>query len=288
MTWDLALDIIFDALKDSSLVFALVFFIHVLLSFFENSLANMLIRRRKAGVIFGSLFGLVPQCGTSVMGADLYLKRYITIGTLMAIFLSCSDEALIAIFASGQLDKMLMGLLLIGLKFSIGVVIGLFVDLIFRKQSLHKKEHIEEEEECHHHHTENNDAHKHIVHPLMHSLEIFAYVLVINLIIGFVIGFVGEERFIAFVQFNKYLSPILASLIGLIPNCASSLLLTELFLQGSLSFGALLSGLLVNAGLGTMVLLKNKSTAKHLIWIIGISFMVSIAAGYIACLIIGF
>ena len=288
MTWDLALDIIFDALKDSALIFGLVFFIHVLLSFFENSLANLLIKRRKASVVFGSLFGLVPQCGTSVMGADLYVKKYISIGTLVAIFLSCSDEALIAIFASAQVDKILMGLLLIGLKFSIGVVIGILVDLIFRKQTLKHEEHIHEEETCHHHHTENNDAHKHIVHPLIHSLEIFVYVLVINLILGFIIGFVGEDRFVSFIQFNKYLSPLFASVIGLIPNCASSLLLSELFLQGNLSFGALLSGLLVNAGLGTMVLLRHKSTVKNIIFILLICLIVSIGTGYVTCLIMGF
>ncbi len=284
----MAFDIIFDALRDSALVFALVFFIHVLLSFFENSLANLLIRRKRLGVVFGSLFGLVPQCGTSVMGADLYVKKYISIGTLVAIFLSCSDEALIAIFASGNIDKILMGLLLIGLKFSIGVVIGIIVDLIFRKQQVVSEDHLEEETTCHHHHTKNNGAHKHIVHPLLHSLEIFGYVLAINLILGFVIGFVGEENFVAFIQTNKYLSPLFASIIGLIPNCASSLLLSELFIQDSLSFGALLSGLLVNAGLGTMVLLRHKNTAKKVGLIIGICLAVSIATGYITCLIMGF
>lgn len=289
MTWELALDIILDALKDSALVFIFVFLIHVILSFIENKLANFLIKRKKTSVLFGSLFGLVPQCGTSVLGADLYIRKYISIGTLVAIFLSCSDEAFISILTSGKGDKMLMVLPLIGLKFAIGVLIGLLTDLIFRKQELVEEEHVEHEHTCDHHHIEEeNKWHKHLLHPFLHSLEIFAYVLAINLTLGFIIGFVGEENFTDFIQMNKYLSPLFASILGLIPNCASSLLLSELFIEGNLSFGALLSGLLVNAGLGMMMLFRNRKSAKNIIWIILICFSVALLSGYTTCLIIGF
>lgn len=288
MTWELALDIFLDALKDSALVFAFVFLIHVLLSFFENKLANFLAKHRKTGPLLGSLFGLIPQCGTSVMGADLYIKKYISIGTLIAIFLSCSDEAFIAILTSGKPDKMIMVLPLIGLKFAIGFIAGLVVDLIIRKQEIDQTEEIVEESECHSHHTHNSKIHKHLVHPLLHALTIFAYVFVINLILGFIIGFVGKENFSSFIQTNRYLTPLFAPIIGLIPNCASSLLLSELFIEGNLSFGALLGGLLVNAGLGMMVLLRNRKTIKNLLWVVLTCFIVSVAAGYITCLIIGF
>ena len=288
MTWALVLDIFLDALKDSGLVFAFVFLIHVLLSFFEHKISNFLIKRKKTGTLFGSLFGLVPQCGTSVMGADLYIKKYITIGALTAIFLSCSDEAVIAILTSGIPNKMLMVLPLIGLKFSIGFLIGLLTDLIFRKQGIEQTDEIVEEEECHVHHVHNSKVHRHLIHPLIHSLEIFAYVFVINFSLGLLIGFIGEENVANFIQMNKYLSPLFASIIGLIPNCASSLLLSELFIQGNLSFGALLGGLLVNSGLGMMVLLRNRKSAKNIIWIILICFTISLIAGYVTCLIIGF
>ena len=288
MTWSLVLDIFLDSLKDSALVFAFVFAIHILLSFFENRLANFLVKHRKLAPLFGSLFGLVPQCGTSVMGADLYIKRYITIGTLVAIFLSCSDEAFIAILTSGKPDKMLMVLPLIGVKFILGFAFGLLADLLFRKQEIKENEHVEEEHECHAHHVENNPVHKHLVHPLLHSLEIFGYVFAINFILGLIIGFVGQDNFSNFIQTNKYLSPLFASIIGLIPNCASSLLLSELFIEGNLSFGALLGGLLVNAGLGMMVLLKNRRSAKNIWFIILVCFLVAVSAGYITCLIFGF
>lgn len=286
MTWDLVLDIFLDALKDSALVLAFVFVIHLLLSFIDNKFANFLVNRKKTSPIFGSLFGLIPQCGTSVLGADLYLKKYISFGTLGAIFLSCSDEAVIAILVSGNIDKMLSVLPLIGLKFVIGALAGFLIDLTFKKQDIVETEEVKEDEECHHHHHEkkNSKIHKHLVHPLVHSLEIFAYVLVINMVIGLIIGAVGEDNFKNFILTNKYLTPLFASIIGLIPNCASSLLLSELFIEGNLAFGALLGGLLVNAGLGMMVLLKNKKEIKNTLILLGLTFGLSIIIGYIVCL----
>ena len=277
MSYDVVYDIFFDSLKDSALVFAFVLLIHILLSFFENSLANSLVKKKKAGVLFGSLFGIVPQCGTSVMGAELYIKRYISIGTLVAIFLSCSDEAFIAILACGQIYKMLSVLPMIGLKIVIGTGIGLLADLLFRKQEIIFDEEVKEEAECHHHHVHNSELHRHLMHPLFHSLEIFAYVFVTNMVLGLIIAGVGEETFSHFLQSNRYLSPLFASIVGLIPNCASSLLLAELYIGGNLSFGAILAGLLVNAGLGFMVLLKNRKSVKRIPIILTICFLTAVA-----------
>ncbi len=288
MTWAKVLDIFLDSLKDSALVFAFVLIIHVLLSFFEQKFANFLIKKKKVAPLFGSLFGLVPQCGTSVLGADLYIRKSISIGTIVAIFLSCSDEAFIAILTSGKPDKMLMVLPLLAIKFVLGFAVGLLVDFLFEKQEIKDNEEYQEEETCHAHHTHNSKVHKHFVHPLLHALEIFGYVFAINFTLGLIIGFVGEENFANFLLYNRYLTPLFASFIGLIPNCASSLLLSELFIEGNLSFGALLAGLLVNAGLGMMVLLKNKQSVKNVPWILLICFTVAVAAGYLTCAIIGF
>lgn len=280
-------DIIMDALKDSLLIFAFVFVVHLILSYFENGLSNFLVKRRKTGPFFGALFGLIPQCGTSVIGADLYLKKYISLGVLCAIFLSCSDEAFIAILASGS-EKTFMILPLIGIKFAVGFVSGIVIDLIYHKQEVINVDKELEHHTCHVHDKENTDLHQHLIHPLLHSVEIFFYVFVINLILGFIIGFVGEDNFAAFLDTNKYLTPLYACIIGLIPNCASSLLLTELFLGGNLSFGALTAGLLVNSGLGMMVLIKNRRSMKNVLLILGICLFVSIVSGYVICLINGF
>ena len=269
MTWELFLDILLDSLKDSLLVFAFVFLFHVILSFIETPVSNFLIKRKKTSPVFGALFGLIPQCGTSVIGSELYIKKYITVGTLIAIFLSCSDEALIVLLEAWN-EKTLAMFPLIGLKLVTGIVFGLLIDLIIRKQKIVEVDHVEEEHECHTHHHENTPAHAHLIHPLIHSVKVFIYIFIINLALGTIIGFVGEDNFSNFMTTNRYLAPLFSSIIGLIPNCASSLLITDLFVEGHLSFGALFAGLLVNSGLGLMVLLKDKTTIKKAFAIVGV------------------
>ena len=287
MTWELFLDILLDSLKDSILVFAFVFLFHVILSFIETPVSNFLIKRKKTSPIFGALFGLIPQCGTSVVGAELYIKKYITVGTLIAVFLSCSDEALLVLLGAWN-EKTLMIFPLIGLKLVTGIAFGLLIDFIIRKQKIIEVDHVEEEHECHTHHHENTPAHAHLIHPLIHSLKVFVYIFIINLALGTLIGFIGEDNFSNFMTTNRYLAPLFSAIIGLIPNCASSLLITELFVEGHLSFGALFAGLLVNSGLGLMVLLKEKSMIRKTLLIVATCFVIAVALGYLTCLIVGF
>ena len=287
MTWELFLDILLDSLKDSLLVFAFVFFFHVILSFIETPVSNFLIKRKKTSPIFGALFGLIPQCGTSVIGSELYIKKYITVGTLIAVFLSCSDEALLVLLGAWN-EKTLYIFPLIGLKLVSGILFGLLIDFIIRKQKVVEVDHVEEEHECHTHHHENTPAHAHLIHPLIHSVKVFIYIFIINLALGTLIGFIGEDNFSNFMTTNRYLAPLFSSIIGLIPNCASSLLITELFVDGHLSFGALFAGLLVNSGLGLMVLLKEKSMFKKTLFIVGACFIIAVVLGYLTCLIVGF
>lgn len=287
MTWDIAKDVLLDALKDSALVLAFVFAFHLLLSFIEDKLSRFLTKNQKLSPLLGSLFGIIPQCGTSVLASDLYIKRFITFGTLVSVFLSCSDEAILVLLTEPSKDT-IMVLPLIGSKFVIGFAIGYLVDLIYRKQEVVKPESELTDVICEEHHHEHTKIHKHLIHPLIHSLEIFAYVLVINIALGLIIASVGRENFVGFLVSNRYLAPLFASLIGLIPNCASSVLLSELYLTGGLSFGALLSGLLINAGLGMMVLLKNKATLKKAGLVLLICFVTAVVFGYIFCAILGF
>ena len=287
MTWEQFGDILLDSLKDSLIIFAFVFLFHVILSFIETPVSNFLVKRKKASPIFGSLFGLIPQCGTSVVAAELYVKRYITLGTIIAVFLSCSDEALLALITNWSKQSLAI-FPLIGLKLATGIVIGMLVDLVMRHQHVDEVDHIEEEKECHTHHHENTPAHAHLIHPLIHAIKVFIYVFVINVALGSIIGWVGEDKFAAFMLTNRYLTPLFSSIIGLIPNCASSLLITELYVKGSLSFGALFAGLLVNSGLGVMVLLKERRSWKSTLFIIFFCFVVAIALGYLTCLVNGF
>ena len=286
MTWELFFDILLDSLKDSVLIFAFVFLFHVILSFIETPVSNFLIKRKKTSPIFGALFGLIPQCGTSVVAADLYIKKLITFGTLIAVFLSCSDEALLILLSSWN-EKTLAIFPLIGLKLAAGILFGLLIDLIIRKQTLEEVDHIEEKKECHEHHHENTPAHAHLIHPLIHAIKIFVYVFVINLALGLLIGWVGEDNFKNFMISNRYLAPLFTSIIGLIPNCASSVLITELYLSNTLSFGALFAGLLVNSGLGMMILIRHREVKKTLV-VLGVCFAIAVGLGYLTCLVSGF
>ena len=287
MTWQLFGEITLDALKDSILVFAFVFLFHVILSFVETPVSNFLIKRKKVSPIFGSLFGLIPQCGTSVVAAELYVKRYITMGTIIAVFLSCSDEALLMLLSAWN-EKTLAVFPLIGLKLVTGIAFGMLIDLIIRKQKIDEVDQIEEKKECDKHHHENTPAHAHLVHPLLHALKVFIYVFIVCLALGTIIGFVKEENFLKFMTANRYLSPLFTAIVGLIPSCASSVFITELYLKNALSFGALFAGLLVNSGLGILVLLKSKKTIKQSLIIIGICFTIAVSLGYVTCLIVGF
>ena len=287
MTWEIAKDVLLDALKDSALVLLFVFLFHLVLALFENKMSKLLTNKKTLGPIFGSLFGLIPQCGTSVLAADLYIKKYISLGTIIAVFLSCSDEALIVLLTKPS-EKTIMILPLIASKLVLGILIGMVIDLLYKKQEIKQSEEELTDVTCEEHHHENVKLHKYFLHPLIHSLEIFAYVFAINVSLGLIIASVGEANFASFIASNKYLAPLYASLIGLIPNCASSVLLCELYIENSLAFGSLLAGLLVNAGLGITVLLKSKSTWKSAGIILLICFVTAVSTGYIFSAILGF
>lgn len=286
MTWEIASGVLLDALKDSALVLAFVFAFHVLLSFIEDKLSNFLTKNHKIAPLFGSLFGIIPQCGTSVLAADLYIQKYISMGTLAAVFLSCSDEALIVLLTHPG-PKTIMVLPLIASKFLIGFLVGFAIDLVNKKQVVVDSTEELKDVTCepHHHHHGKVKIHKHLIHPLVHSLQIFLFVFVINTGLGLLIAYVGEEAFVNFVISNRYLTPLFSTIIGLIPNCVSSVLISELYLSNALPFGALLAGLLINAGLGMMVLLKNKTTIKDTLIVLGICFVTSLIFGYLASVI---
>ena len=281
------IDILLDALLDSLKVFALVFILYFALSFVENFIARKLSSNNKVSPFFGALLGLIPQCGISVAASDLYIKRKITIGTLVAVFLACSDEAIFILLSS---EKILTVFPLLLIKLIVGFIIGILIDnIMFRKQKL--KNDNEEVVSCahnHEHHHHDSRIKHNIKHTLLHSVEIFVYVLIVNVIFGLLIEFLGEARLINFLQNNKYLAPLFSSIVGVIPNCASSVILSELFILNGLSFGALLSGLLMNAGLGLVYLFKKKENIKTNINILIIMFIASLLVGYLTCLINGF
>lgn len=289
-------DVLIDAIIDSLKVFLVVVIVHILLSFLEHKISHSLEKNKKISPILGALFGLVPQCGFSVIASDLYIKNHITMGTIIAVFIACSDEALPLLLS--DLDKIYMVIPLIVIKFVLAISVGLIVDCFIKKEkeSVHEHlEHCEHEEEIHvgccNHQIDNEKESKikmHLLHPLIHSLKIFLYILIVNLVFGLIIFYVGEDKIANFLMEMKYFGPLFSVLIGLIPNCASSIIITELFLLEKISFGTTLAGLIVNAGLGMMILFKNKNIIKKTLIILLILIVVALIAGYVTCLIAGF
>lgn len=281
----LALDSLYDSLK----ILGLALVIYILLSFFEGKIAKLLEKGKRYGPFFGSLVGAIPQCGMSVIGSDLYLKRHLTLGTLIAIFLSTSDEAFPVLLGDFS-GKWYMAFAILGIKIVAGTLFGFLIDIFAKKNDEQVEKHLEScegEKESHkgccgHEIEEEHEGkwHEHLLHPLVHSLKIFAYSYVISFLFGLLILGVGETNIQNFLTTNYYLSPLAALLIGMIPNCASSVLLSNLYIGNALPFGALLTGLAMNAGLGPLYLFKSKKNLKEAFMIMGLLMLLALLLGY--------
>ena len=274
MNWETVGELALDTLLDSLKVFAVSFILYLILSFFEDKIARLLESKKGIAPFFGSLAGAIPQCGISVVGTDLYCKGHLTIGTLIAIFIACSDEALPILFGNWQ-GRWYVGFLVVGIKIVFAALVGFLVDLLATKSRDNVEKHLE--------HCEGettNPWHEHLLHPLLHSFKIFIYSYVISFAFGLLILGIGEENISSFLSQNYYLSPLFSTLIGLIPNCAASVIISNLYLDGFLPFGALLAGLSASAGLGPLYLLKNKKHIGQAFIILGLSFFFALILGY--------
>ena len=281
-------EVLLDSLIDSLKVVAIFFLVNVLLGAIEGKLSKVLEKSKGLSPLIGGAVGLIPQCGFSVVATDMYQKQKITVGTLLAVYISTSDEALPVLLSKPDCYKELLVLLCI--KFVLAVLVGVVTDKIGAFSKPVEAGNLPEEELkgcCDHEIEEESKLHSLLLHPLVHSLKTFVYIFVINLAFGTLLYFVGEDKLIGFLTSGKYLAPLIAVVIGLIPNCASSLLLANLFSLGAIGFGTMLGGLIVNAGLGVMVLIKDKKNAKTNFGIVGILVLTGILAGYLATIIYG-
>ncbi len=260
---------ILDALKLLPFLF-LTYFIMELMEHTAGDKATAIISRSgKVGPLAGALLGAVPQCGFSASGASLYSGRVITLGTLFAIFLSTSDE-MIPVMISNQVHALTL-LKVLGTKVIIGALAGFAVDLLLCKKDDVKIGNLCEEEGCHC----ENGVFRSAIH---HSFSVFFFVFAVGFILEAIIGLVGEDVIAGIMSGIPVVSNIVAATVGLIPNCAASVVITELWLEGVISAGAMISGLLTGAGIGTLVLFRtNKSQKENIcivlaMWFIGIVF----------------
>lgn len=231
----------------------------------------------KFGPVLGSLLGVVPQCGFSAAASNLYAGRIITMGTLISIFLSTSDEMLPILISEAVPVKTIV--MILAIKVVIAIVVGMIVDLIFRKKvEKDSKEEIHkmcDEEHCH------CEEHGVIKSSIKHTLQIFVYILIISIILNLIIHFVGEDNIAKLVLNVPVLGPIISSLIGLIPNCASSVILTQVYLGNIISMGSMIAGLLVNSGIGILILFRVNKSQKENFTILGILYLVGVISGII-------
>lgn len=285
---DEMLDILLDALIDAVKLLPFLLVTFLLLELVEHKLnkksEKILSKNKKFGPILGGLLGGIPQCGFSAMASNLFSGRVITIGTLVAIFLSTSDE-MIPIMLGSENPNIPELLGIVGFKIVIGIIVGFIVDLILRKKEKKEENHIHEM--CEHDHCE---CHKEgiILSSIKHTLKIGLFVLIANLSINMIIYFIGEDNLKNILQNKNIFKYFIASLVGLIPNCASSVIMTELYTNTPhlITLGTLLSGLLTGSGLGILLLFKTNRNLKENLTILSIIYGVGVIVGILVDLII--
>lgn len=272
------LDVLLDAILDTLKALPFLFGAYLLIEFLEHRASGKLTSALMGplGPIGGAVLGCVPQCGFSVAAANFYTGRLISPGTLLAVFLATSDEALPILLSRPQ--AMLDLLRLLGVKLVAAAVFGLLTDLVCKRfLKLHQDEPFHDLcEDCD---CEHEGIFKAALH---HTIKVFLFLLLVNLVLGFAICFVGEENISGFLLSGSVFQPLLAALIGFIPNCAASVILTELYLAGSLSFGSAVAGLCTGAGLGLAVLFKTNRHTKENLALSGVLYAAAVITG-VAC-----
>ncbi len=299
-------ELLWHATKDTLPLLPWILGLYILIELIENKadFSRMEKLGGRLGPLVGSAAGLIPQCGFSVMAAKFFERKYITVGTLLAIFMATSDEAFILMLGSGSGAVWVLPMLAV--KVLVGVCVGYAVDGVmkwvrggqvcvempsspnqaprsvrdyFISQYQAEKE-VDVNCSCGRRHDEGDGAWKsYLLYPLLHTLKVAAFIFLVNFVLTSIIHLVGEDKFAAFMNGNRFVQPFVACTIGLIPNCASSVVLTETFLSGAITFGSCAAGLCANAGMGFVVLLKNTRKWKRNLLLIAVCYAVSVAVG---------
>lgn len=275
---EVILDTIIDSLKLIPFLLVAFLIIELLEHKLNNKTKNIITKSKKIGPIIGSLLGVIPQCGFSVMATNLYITRIITLGTLISIYLSTSDEMLIIMISEKVEISLILKILLIKIFF--GIVYGLIIDKIINKKKKDKETNYElcDEEHC-------DCNHSILLSAIKHTLHITLFIFIITLIINTIFTLLGDNYLSKILLNNSILSPFITSLIGLIPNCAASVILTELYLNSTISLGALIGGLLTSSGSSLLVLIKNNKNQKENLSIVLLLYALGVLSGIIIELI---
>lgn len=274
-------DIIIDTLIDTLKLVPFLFIAFLLIELFEHKFSKKSIKvvesSGKYGPILGSILGIIPQCGFSVMATNLYVTRLITLGTLISIYLSTSDEMLPILISEKAEFSLIIKILLI--KLFIGMLVGFIIDKIFKVKKEKKNYDICEEEHCH-------CKESIIISSLKHTLNIVVFILLINFILNICFNYLGQDYLSKILLKDSFFGPFISGLIGFIPNCGASVMLTELYINNAINFGSLISGLLTGSGIAIMILFKTNKHFLENIKVMGILYIVGVLSGIIIELII--
>lgn len=279
---EMIMEVLLDTIKDTVRLIPFLFLTYWLMEYLENKAGqktvNMLLNTGKKGPIIGGILGAFPQCGFSAAAANLYSGGVITVGTMVAVFLSTSDE-MVPIFISQRAHwNELIPILIF--KMIVGVIAGILVDVFVRvcNNGRQRGLHIHEICERDHCHCEEGSIFK---SALIHSIQIIGFIFVISFALNFFIEQIGLERIIHFAAKWPMIGILLSGIVGLIPNCAASITITTLYLEGVLSVGSMIAGLLSCSGIGILVLFRtNQKWKKNLIILMGL-YGISVSVGMI-------
>ncbi len=290
MTIEIFWEILLDAIKDSLIVFPFLILTYIIIEYVERK-SNLFNSgngfRGKNAPLFGALAGIFPQCGVSVMSSKLYDKDMIKAGTLLSVFIATSDEAFAILLTSGNF--LALAQLLIS-KFIVAIIVGYVVNAFIKRSVVVKYRAVSFKHEdycrqCGSSAVAKTKLEAYFFYPILHALKTLAFIFIVNFVFGIIIFFVGEQNIISFMESKEILQPFLSAIVGLIPNCASSILITQLFVKGGITFGSMFAGLSVNAGVGLAIMLKNKSKLKSNLLIIALLYTISVSVGLLFNLI---
>lgn len=274
MDMELLWDVILDSLIDDVKLLPFLLVTYLVMELLEHKagsrMQEMVQKAGKAGPVIGSILGIFPQCGFSAAASNLYAGRIITLGTLFSIYLSTSDEMLPIMISEKAPISMILKILAV--KVLVGMLAGFAVDLLHHRKQEMQIEHLCEQHHCHC----EKGIWKSALH---HTLEIFAYILLISFVLNLIIGCVGEEALGNLLMNRPVIGELITGLVGLIPNCAASVVITQLYLEGVLSAGAMMTGLLAGSGVGILVLLRVNDDKKENLRIILLLYATAVLAG---------
>lgn len=275
-------EVILESVLHSLKILPFLFVAFLVIEFLEHKaqdkIKHLFTRAGAFGPMVATVLGCIPQCGFSVMSANLYSSGIITLGSLIAVFLATSDEAIILLAAaqngSFEICKLLVTKIIIALFF------GYLIYFIEKKGHKHH----------HHHHSHDLCEQDHcgceedgkILRPaLIHTVKVFGFLFLFTVIIDLFVAFIGTDALSHLLLSDSIFQPFLSAIIGFIPNCASSVLLTQLYIEGTLTFGSLIAGLCTNAGAGLLVLFRNKAKFKENLKVLVILYACSVVPGII-------